>query len=70
MTLEERMVELEALYMHQQKLVQELNQVVFEQTKKVDQLQRDLKMLVGEIRQLRDGGREVRRLEEEIPPHY
>lgn len=70
MNLEERMIELEALYMHQQKLVQELNQVVFEQTRRVDQLQRDIKMLVGELRQLRDGPRDVRSAEEEIPPHY
>lgn len=70
MNLEERIVKLEALYTHQQKLLQDLDQVVFEQSKKIDQLQRDLKLLVGEIRQLRDGGREGRRPEEEIPPHY
>jgi SlyX protein len=70
MNLEERVVKLEALFMHQQKLVQDLDKVVFEQAKKIDQLQRDLKLLVGEIRQLRDGAREGRRPEEEIPPHY
>lgn len=70
MNLEERVVKLEALYMHMQKLVQDLDQVVFVQSKKVDQLQRDLKLLVGELRQLRDGSRDGRRPEEEIPPHY
>lgn len=70
MDLEERVVKLEALYMHLQKLVQDLDQVVFLQSKKIDQLQRDVKLLVSEIRQLRDAGREPRRAEEEIPPHY
>jgi len=70
MDLEERVVKLEALYMHVQKLVQELDQVVFLQSKKIDQLQRDVKLLVTEIRQLRDAGRDTRRADEEIPPHY
>jgi SlyX protein len=70
MSLEERVDKVEALYMHMQKLMQDLDQVVFEQTKKIDRLQRELKMLVGEIRQLRDGPRDGRSLEDDIPPHY
>ncbi len=68
--LEQRVVELELIYTHLQHTVQELDKVVFEQSKRIDLLQRELKLLVNEFRQMRDASRDIRRPEDEIPPHY
>jgi uncharacterized coiled-coil protein SlyX len=56
--------------MHLQRTVQDLDQVVIEQSKQIDLLSRDMKLLVTDLRGIRDGSREPRRPEDEIPPHY
>ena len=70
MTSEERLIQLEALFTHLQRTVQELDQVIVDQSRRIDLLQRDLKMLAGDVRSVRDASREPRRPEDEIPPHY
>ena len=70
MTNDERLIHLEALFMHLQRTVQDLDQVVIEQSKQIDLLSRDMKLLVTDLRGIRDGSREPRRPEDEIPPHY
>ena len=70
MTNEERLIHLEALFTHLQRTVQDLDQVVIEQSKQIDLLKRDIKVLVTEVRVVRDVSREPRRPEDEIPPHY
>lgn len=70
MTSEERLIHLEALFTHLQRTVQELDQVIVDQSRRIDQLQRDLKLLASDVRSVRDASREPRRPEDEIPPHY
>lgn len=67
---EQRLTEIECLLMHLQKTVSELNQVVIEQGKSITKLQREVKQLVSDFRQVRESSSPVRRAEDEIPPHY
>ena len=66
----DRLVELEVLFTHLQKSITDLDEVVVDQSRRIDQLQRELKILAGDVRLVRDASREPRRPEEEIPPHY
>jgi len=66
----DRLVELEVLFTHLQKTITDLDEVVVDQSRRIDQLQRELKILAGDVRLVRDSSREPRRPEEEIPPHY
>lgn len=70
MTSEERLIHLEALFTHLQRTVQELDQVIVDQSRRIDLLHRDLKLLASDVRSVRDASREPRRPEDEIPPHY
>jgi uncharacterized coiled-coil protein SlyX len=65
-----RLIELEMLFTHLQKTVFDLDRVVIDQARRIDMLQREVKGLVSELRMMRDTSREVRRPEDEIPPHY
>ncbi|MCA9406450.1 MAG: SlyX family protein [Candidatus Omnitrophica bacterium] len=65
--MEERIIELEKKVSFQDNTIEELNQVVIEQQKKIDQLQRELQRL----KEFVTSGDLVRKLEdEEPPPHY
>ena len=66
----DRLVELEVLFTHLQKTITDLDGVVVDQARRIDQLQRELRMIAGDVRLVRDSSREHRRPEDEIPPHY
>ncbi|MFN7627619.1 MAG: SlyX family protein [Pirellula sp.] len=66
----DRLVELEVLFTHLQKTISDLDEVVVDQSRRIDQLQRELKILAGDVRLARESSREQRRPEDEIPPHY
>jgi uncharacterized coiled-coil protein SlyX len=66
----ERITELEGLFTHLQRTMKDLDQVVIEQARRIVQLERELNLLAGELRAVRDFSREPRRPEDEIPPHY
>ncbi|MFM8572909.1 MAG: SlyX family protein [Pirellula sp.] len=67
---EQRLMEVECLLMHMQKTLSDLNEVVIEQGKSISKLQREVKQLASDFKQVRDINSPVRRAEDEIPPHY
>ncbi len=67
---EKRITELEFVVTHLQKTIQDLNEVIIEQGKRIDTMQREVRLLASDLRQVRDSSREPRRVEDEIPPHY
>lgn len=67
---EQRLIDLEALFTHLQRTVQELDGVVVDQAKQIESLRREVKVMATELRLVRDASREPRRAEDEIPPHY
>jgi len=50
--LEARVTELEIRYTHQTELVEELNQVVIAERRRSDQLERELRRIMGTIKSL------------------
>ncbi len=67
---ESRLTELETLFTHMQRTIQDLDQVVVEQARRIDLLEREMRLLTSDLRTLRDASREPRRPEDEVPPHY
>ena len=68
--LNERSHDLETRYTHLQHTVEQLNEVVVEQAKKIDSLERKLAVLVRQFSSLADRDVEPRSLEDDKPPHY
>jgi len=68
--LEVRLTELEFVVTHLQRTIQDLNEVIIDQGKRIDTLQRETRLIASDIRQVRESSREPRRAEDEIPPHY
>ena len=67
MQTEERFVDIEIKLAHQEDLVEELNQVVYQQGRKIDQLEAMLGKLADMVRtHAQDGQGPVN----EKPPHY
>ncbi|MEI6527714.1 MAG: SlyX family protein [Planctomycetota bacterium] len=66
----ERLTDVECILMHLQQTLTDLNQVVIEQGKSITKLERELKQLASDFRQVRDTNRPTRSAEDEIPPHY
>lgn len=56
--------------MHTQKTLSDLNQVIIDQGRQIDQLRRELKQLASDFRQVQDSNRPTRSAQDEIPPHY
>ncbi|MCE2800126.1 MAG: SlyX family protein [Planctomycetaceae bacterium] len=69
-TSDARLTEVECLLMHMQKTIADLDQVVIEQGKSIAKLQRELKQLASDFKQVRESTTPARRAEDEIPPHY
>ena len=65
-----RVVELESLHMHLQRTVEDLNQVVLAQQNRLDALERAVGALRESADELANARQEVRRPEDEKPPHY
>jgi uncharacterized coiled-coil protein SlyX len=65
-----RVTDLEVLFMHLQRSVQDLDKVILDQQKQLNSLRAQLSRLLLQLEQLADSGAEPRRLEEEKPPHY
>jgi SlyX protein len=66
---EERLVEIEIKLTHQEDAVEELNQVVCQQQKKIDHLEAICEALIRHVKELSDGAAE-QRTTNETPPHY
>ncbi len=69
-SLEARLTDLETIISHQQKLIEDLNDVVIDLQKRIDVLPREISRLSDEIRVARELSAEIRRPEDEKPPHY
>jgi len=67
---QERITEVECILMHLQKTVLDLNEVIIEQGKSIDKLQREIKQLAMDFRQVRESSSPTRTAADEIPPHY
>ena len=66
--LEERLIDIETAIATQEKMLDELNQVIIEQGRLIDRLQ---KQNIYLAHMLKNGGETVRPLSEETPPpHY
>jgi len=67
--MEERLVEIEIKLTRQEDLLETLNQMVYSQQKKIDELQALCAALAAHVGNRSDDGSE-RRLPDERPPHY
>lgn len=68
--LSERVTELEIQLTHAQRAYDELNQVVIEQAKELQQFRQRVHKLQEEIEGIKQQPSTVRTLEDEKPPHY
>lgn len=66
---EDRLIDIEIKLTHQENAVEELNQVVCQQQKKIDHLEAICEALIRHVKELSDGAAE-QRTTNEIPPHY
>lgn len=69
-SMQERITEVECILMHLQKTVVDLNQVIIDQGKSIDKLQREIRQLAMDFRQVREASSPTRTAADEIPPHY
>jgi uncharacterized coiled-coil protein SlyX len=65
-----RVVELETLFMHLQRTVGELDQVVLAQQKQIEALEQKFAGLEGDLNSLSGSVADERKPEDEKPPHY
>lgn len=68
MTVEERLIEIEIKLTRQEDLTQELNQLVYQQQKQIDELRAFCARLARQAEDLADGGSAPSANEK--PPHY
>ncbi len=66
---EKRLIDLEMKMAHQDLLLEELNQVVYQQQKTIDKLETTLTSLVKRFQEVLTSGDEIRGPNEK-PPHY
>lgn len=69
MSTEDRFVEIEIKVAHQEDLVDALNQMVYQQQKKLDELEALCAALARQIKEMREAAAE-RGPANEKPPHY
>jgi len=66
--MDERLIELESRYTHQQQMLQDLSDVVFSQQKALDALRAEVQFLKERLRSFEPGL--VEDSSDERPPHY
>ena len=67
---EERLVDIELKLTHQEDTVDALNKIVYEQQKKIDELEKLLTALARQVKDDANSVSEPRGIENERPPHY
>ena len=67
MTQEDRFVDIEIKLAHQEDLVETLNQTVYQQSRRIDQLEAMVTKLAEHVRTLQENGQAPLN---ERPPHY
>lgn len=68
--IEERLIEIESKISLQEDMVQELNKVIYQQQKQIDQLEAICSALINHVRDLSDAMAENGAAANEKPPHY
>ncbi|MGZ3238407.1 MAG: SlyX family protein [Burkholderiaceae bacterium] len=66
---DDRLMEIEIKISHQEDVVESLNQIVYQQQKKIDYLEAMLTTLAKQLKQSQDNARELAPANEK-PPHY
>ena len=66
---EERLIEIETKVLHQEVLLEQLHQVLYQQQEKIDGLETKLMALIQKMRERKENGEELP-LPHEKPPHY
>jgi len=66
---EDRLIELETRFAHQEITVEQLNQAVIEQQNRIDGLQLICDQLASQIQEIQQPGEHTDPLDE-VPPHY
>jgi uncharacterized coiled-coil protein SlyX len=69
-TSEDRITQLEMMVMHLQQTIADLDRSIIDQHRRIEQMQREMLRLANDLRSARDLSVEIRRPEDEIPPHY
>ncbi len=67
---EERLIDIELKLTHQEDTVDALNKIVYEQQKKIDELEKLLTALARQVKDAANSVSEPRNIENERPPHY
>jgi SlyX protein len=67
MSDDDRFIDIEIKLAHQENLVESLNQTIYEQSRRIDQLEAMVAKLANHVRSLRDAGQGP---VHEKPPHY
>lgn len=67
---EERLVDIELKLTHQEDTVDALNKIVYQQQKKIDELEKLLTTLARQVKDAANSVSEQRSIENERPPHY
>ena len=69
--MEEKLIELETKFSFQEDLLQQLNEIVVQQQKKIDMQAQQLGLLLGQINEIRAGMDSPHSSPDaESPPHY
>lgn len=67
---EERLEKIETKIVFQEDLIEELNKIIYQQQKKLEQLEATCEALASHISSLAESVNENRTVESERPPHY
>lgn len=67
---ENRLIDIEMKLAHQEKLVDELNQVLTDQQARITELEELCRLLAERLRSAGEGGAEGGSPDDERPPHY
>ncbi len=68
-SIEERIIELETKLAYQEDTIQQLNDIVARQQKKLDLVENNLRTLIGKFQDVSEGASNINPLHEK-PPHY
>ena len=68
--MDKKLIELEEKFAFLDHTIEELNNVVFRQTQRIDELEEMIKHLSAQIEQLKDTPEGGRQVADERPPHY
>ncbi|MCL2760086.1 MAG: SlyX family protein [Desulfuromonadales bacterium] len=66
--MEQKIIDLEMRYMEQERIIQELSEIIYRQEQQISQMQNHLKQITKQLNILMPSIAEIS--DEEVPPHY